>query len=47
MKNIDKHQEIPPLYNKPVFPEIPDEFWKKVDAKKKKKAKVGGGRKMS
>ena len=45
MENIDKHREIPPNYNEPVFPEIPDEFWKKVSAEKKKKAKVGGRRK--
>ena len=45
MENIDKRREIPPKYNEPVFPEIPDEFWKKVSAEKKKKAKVGGRRK--
>ena len=45
MENIDKRCEIPPKYNEPVFPEIPDEFWKKVSAEKKKKAKVGGRRK--
>jgi hypothetical protein len=31
----------------PVFPEIPDEFWKKVSAGKKRKAKVGGRRERS
>ena len=45
MENIDKHHEIPPNYNEPVFPEIPDEFWKKASTEKKKKAKVGGRRK--
>jgi len=44
MENIDKHCDIPPNYNEPVFPEIMDEFWKKVSAEKKKKAKVGGRR---
>ena len=39
MENIDKRREIPPKYNEPVFPEIPDEFWKKVSAEKKKKTK--------
>ena len=39
MENIDKHHEIPPRYNDHVFPEIPDEFWKKVSAEKKKKSK--------
>ena len=47
MENIDKRREIPPSNNEPVFPEIPDEFWKKVSAEKKKKAKVGGTRKRS
>ena len=47
MENIDKHREIPLSYNEPVFPEIPDEFWTKVSAEKKKKAKVGGRRKRS
>ena len=47
MENIDRHCEIPPNYNEPVFSEIAYEFGKKVSAEKKKKAKVGGRRKRS
>ena len=39
MENIDKCHGIPPSYNAHVFSEILDEFWKKVSAEKKKKAK--------
>jgi len=47
MENIDKRREIPPSYNEHVFPEILDEFWKKVSAKKKKNAKMRVRRKKS
>lgn len=36
MEDIDKRREIPPEYSEPVFPEIPEEFWQKVNGGSKK-----------
>jgi hypothetical protein len=36
MEDIDKRREIPHEYFEPVFPEIPEEFWQKVDGGSKK-----------
>ena len=40
MEDIDKGQENAPDYDDPVFPNIPDEFWDKIEAHKNEASKI-------
>ena len=42
MEDIDKGRESAPDYDDPVFPNIPDEFWDKIEAHKNEARKISG-----
>ena len=42
IQDIDKGWENDPDYDDPVFPNIPDEFWDKIEAHKNEASKISG-----
>ena len=42
MEDIDKGWGNAPDYDDPVFPNIPDEFWDKIEAGKNEASKISG-----
>jgi len=42
MEDINKGGENAPDYDDPVFPNIPDEFWDKIEAHKIETSKISG-----